>query len=534
MKRQIPEPIDATPQKRIYWAIIADYTLELGISELVDNAIDSWIRNKKQRGLLVEITLDFHHNTILVADNAGGIREEEISVIVSPGETSNEIGGETIGIFGVGSKRAVVYLSRETVIKTRYQNKKTLLVEISDSWLKTEDWELLIYEEDDPIPEGSTIIEMSKLRDFALTTTEESRLFEHLSVTYARIIQDGGFQLVLNGNSVTPKTFDIWSFPPDFSPHKYTARHSFSLSDEEKEIRYAITAGLAAKGEPGNQEYGVYFYCNKRLVGKAIKEFAVGFSKGKIGSPHPSIMLMRVIVEIEGESDFLPWNSSKSGINYHHPVFTAIQETVVSLGLTFSKVSKHFSSDDGWKKNIFPHSQGDIREIELDLSLPKLRLFLPPIPRRKQKKYTDQLRAENKALAKQKPWIVGLYEAFIVIEVMKKEKLQQGNRISLMLLVNILEIGFKEYLVKESGKEYSDTELSRIYRDRRQVIRELKKNSILKQEEVTLIEHYFDIRNDLMHKRASASISNDDLQNLKQLTENLLRKMFNIRFPDPE
>jgi hypothetical protein len=34
--------IDATPNKRIYRSIIADYDLNTGISELIDNAIDVW------------------------------------------------------------------------------------------------------------------------------------------------------------------------------------------------------------------------------------------------------------------------------------------------------------------------------------------------------------------------------------------------------------------------------------------------------------------------------------------------------------
>ncbi len=35
--------LDGTPEKRMFWSIIADYDLRTGMCELVDNAIDIWM-----------------------------------------------------------------------------------------------------------------------------------------------------------------------------------------------------------------------------------------------------------------------------------------------------------------------------------------------------------------------------------------------------------------------------------------------------------------------------------------------------------
>ena len=65
----------------------------------------------------------------------------------------------TIGIFGVGTKRAVVALAQEVRIRTR-QGAATYLIEFDDAWLKdSEDWHLPVYEVP-AISPGSTHIEL--------------------------------------------------------------------------------------------------------------------------------------------------------------------------------------------------------------------------------------------------------------------------------------------------------------------------------------------------------------------------------------
>ena len=111
MKEQL-EKINASPTKRIYLSIIADYNLEKAICELIDNAIDSWKLLGRINSLKIDIELDSDRQIITVTDNAGGVRRDDILKLVSPGESTIEEGDESIGIFGVGSKRAVVYLSQ--------------------------------------------------------------------------------------------------------------------------------------------------------------------------------------------------------------------------------------------------------------------------------------------------------------------------------------------------------------------------------------------------------------------------------------
>jgi len=104
--------LDATPPKEIYRSIIVDYDLKLGICELADNAIDIWTKKGSTNQLDININLDTDQQKITIIDNAGGIGENNILDFISPGRTGNTAQEETIGIFGVGSKRAVVALAQ--------------------------------------------------------------------------------------------------------------------------------------------------------------------------------------------------------------------------------------------------------------------------------------------------------------------------------------------------------------------------------------------------------------------------------------
>jgi len=120
MKTEI-DTVDAVPSKRLFLSIIADYDLNRSICELIDNAIDIWIKNGKASSIKVD--LELNQQTIVISDNAGGVEKSDLHLIVGPGQTSNVSADETIGIFGVGTKRAVVALSQDikeiTCIRSR-------------------------------------------------------------------------------------------------------------------------------------------------------------------------------------------------------------------------------------------------------------------------------------------------------------------------------------------------------------------------------------------------------------------------------
>src|SRR5205809_165760 len=133
MKKEV-DRVDATPSKRTFLSIIADYDLNRSICELVDNGLDVWVRGGRSRPITVSISLDKSQQTITVEDNAGGLPKADLGYIVGPGQTGTKPSDETIGIFGVGTKRAVVALAQDIRIKTRHAHDKTYQVDFDDNW----------------------------------------------------------------------------------------------------------------------------------------------------------------------------------------------------------------------------------------------------------------------------------------------------------------------------------------------------------------------------------------------------------------
>lgn len=523
MKKQLKD-LDATPSKRIYLSIIADYHLTTALCELIDNSIDSHTVNKLEKILKVNIVLDYQQQSIVVTDNAGGIEEKDIKLIVSPGESRNDADAETIGIFGVGSKRAVIALSQRIRISSRHLTKKTLAIEIDDEWIKDPDWTIPVYEVD-PISTGSTIINLDKLRD-ALNEEDHDRLINHFGATYALFIDSGKIEISVNGIPIKPVFFDqSWSYPPTFEPKNYLGNLTL---DPLNIIEFDIIAGLTQQGDPAGGEYGVYFYCNNRLISRAYKGYEVGFRTGKAGQPHPSISLTRVIVKLKGKSTLMPWNSSKSEINTRSTTFRTILEYLEQIITNYARASR--SMADEWNTKVFPFKTGEVNRVAIQELSSGSNLHLVPIPRKKSQKYIDIIKQNNKAIAEKKPWVKGTYEAIIAVEEISKLKIEQSNRISLLILDSTLEIAFKDYLVNESSKPYSAPRLATIMANRTDVHKEMQTLVKFKTDTWKKVNYFYNLRCELVHKKVAATVSDEDLENFRDLVEYMFKKMFKLNF----
>lgn len=524
MKTEIGH-VDAIPSKRLFKSIIADYGLNHSICELIDNALDIWIKKGKSSPLEINIDFEMNQQTISVSDNAGGVKKSELHLIVGPGQTSNLPDGETIGIFGVGTKRAVVALAQDIKITTRYETNKTYRLEFDESWLMNEDWNLPLYEIDD-ITEGTTIVELQKLR-FQLTDEALTHLKQHLRATYARFLHNNKVIINLDKESIQPLNFENWAYPPDYSPHKYITDLK---SGDGGTLQVEIIAGLTRESSPAGGEYGVYFYCNDRLIARALKNYDVGFATGLAGLPHPSVSLVRVIVSLNGDAQLMPWNSSKSGINSNHNMFLALRTSIVQDVKYYASLSRILSRKEGsWPENVFKYSSGKIRDIEIANLSDARKSYLLPLPKSKIR-YAEKVKQVNQAIGKDYPWTTGLYESIIAIDLIFNQKLEQKNRLCLIVLDSTLEIAFKEYLVNESGTFYNDSKLSKLFNSRHDVHEAIKSHITFDDKIWKKISHYYNLRNKLVHERATVGIDDSQIEDYRSVVENVLEQLFNLSF----
>ncbi len=512
--------LDATPEKRTFLSIISEYDLKKSICELIDNAIDLWSQRKRV-DLEIKIIADDRQQTISIEDNAGGIEESKLDHIVSPGKTTNDISDDVIGYFGVGSKRAVIALAQDIAIHSRFENEKSFTVKIDEHWI-TQDtsWQLPYAESQKQVTPYTTIIELSKLR-IQISSEEISDLKKHLSEVYSKFL-DRGASIKVNGDRITAINFDDqWSYPPNLYPTQFSAQ----IPIENRKVDVEILSGLIDHpGDPDNS-YGIFLYCNNRLIARGLTDFIVGFSSGMIGNPHYNISLVRTIVKIKGQSRDMPWDSSKSGINSKHPVFQSLRQSIIDVTKRFAQISR--SLQGKWDTEVFIHKTGHIVVEKLDtiISIPKY--YFPAPPASKQK-WHQKITNANASVIAQKPWASGLLESIIAVDLLFKHSLSQKNRLCLIILDSAIEIAYKEYLINE--KNIGIRRFKDIADNRADVQKEIEKSINIAQPTIKKINYYYKLRCDLIHERATPNITDLQIEDYRAIVEGLLKNMFGLNF----
>lgn len=510
----------------MFWSIISDYGLETGICELIDNAIDLWMSGDRKGVLKVEIDLDVDRQLISVVDNAGGLSQEDLRLLVAPGGSKIDPNAELIGVFGVGSKRAGIALGEHVVISTRASKGRSFELDITKQWLESEDWQLPAYEIPDIDP-GTTRVAVSHLRT-PLSREGVQDLFVHLGEVYEWFLGQGCI-IELNDVSVEPQNFELWAYPPGFGPR--LATFDLPLGKNEK-LSVEITAGLIRDRDPELDNYGVYFYCNHRLVVKELKAREVGyFVTSEAGVPHPDASLCRAIVRLQGPAKLMPWNSSKSGINYSHPAFHQLRPTLIKLVSHFSSLSRRLKDD--WDAKVFRHEAGTIEKVDpADVASGK-RLVLPPLPR-VNRAQSDQLKTKNKSQIQSKPWTLGLVEAIAAVDIISRQRLETKNRIALVLLDSNFEIALKEFIVHRLDlfppDKFGDAAIAKLFKNRDDVIAAVAQKVSIPMPLLDTARHYYLMRNKLIHERATVGILDSDVNNYRLTIEKILELLFDLQF----
>jgi hypothetical protein len=527
-RKKVFETVDGTPEKRLFLSIISDYDLRTGICELVDNALDLWTTNGRSNELAIDVTLDVERQIIQVVDYAGGVNEADLRLLIAPGASRNAPEDELIGIFGVGGKRAAVALGEHVEIRTRQGKGRSLQIEITNDWLSVDDWQIEAYEIA-PIEPSSTIVDISKVRQ-SFSSDDVDEMMLHLGETYSWFLRNG-CTIKLNGDAVVAREFKAWAYPPGFQPRQA----DFVIAPAHKgKLRVKMTAGLITDRIPEAENYGVYLYCNHRLIVKELRTRDVGyFVTGEAGVPHPDASLCRVVVELEGPAELMPWNSSKSGISFNHPAFATIRPKIIWLVSYFSSLSRRLKHD--WDAQVFAYPKGNMEPINPAEMLSGKKIALPKLPSTRKPARIDVLRSKNKRVMSSQPWTVGLVEAMGAVELVTRQNLESKNRIALILLDSNFEIGLKEFIVHRADlfppPVYNDAKIAALFKSRHQVINEVKQHVTLPAALLGKVSHYYTLRNKLIHERASVGISDRQVDDYRAVVEKVLKALFNLKFP---
>ena len=520
------QDVDGTPVKRVILSIISDYDLKTGLCELVDNAIDQWSDRNYSGNLTIDLTMDVARQVMSVRDNAGGVGKDELYLLISPGRSRNEPTAELIGVFGVGGKRSVIALAEHTEIKTRFRNEQTHELDITPTWINSDDWRLPAYAVPNIEP-NTTIVSLSYLRS-PITENDVDRIRVHIGQTYDWF-RKRGCVINLNDEIVAPVDFENWSYFPDFKPR----RSKFPVKVAGcGDFSCEITSGLIRDRNAEENNYGVYFYCNNRLIQKEVKAREVGyFISGESGVPHPDSSLCRTIVRLNGPANGMPWISNKSGINYSHPVFKAISRAIIDANSYYTKVSRRLKDDF---RQVTRYESGDI-EVAASTETPTgTRLILPDVPKDFRPPRGTRQKKRNEAQLNNKPWLLGLVEGIDAVDLLERSPLETKNRFSLIVLDSTFEIALKEFIVHNkklfSPREFDDAAIAALFKKRTEVIKVVREKVTISDDIIDLAGHYYEMRNKLIHERVTADVRSDDVRKYRTVVESVLHTLFDVNF----
>jgi len=140
----------AAPTKQFFVSMLTrDISLSDAILDLVDNCLDGALRTAN--GVKVDyskffVNISLSSNSFSIEDNCGGIpRSIAKAYAFKMGRETDDdrdMDNETIGMYGVGMKRAIFKMGRDAIVKTLC-NEDAYEVPISSAWLDNKDWEPL-------------------------------------------------------------------------------------------------------------------------------------------------------------------------------------------------------------------------------------------------------------------------------------------------------------------------------------------------------------------------------------------------------
>ncbi|PRH82257.1 ATP-binding protein [Arenimonas caeni] len=329
----------AVPTKQFFVSMLTrDISLDDAILDLIDNCLDGAMRLANGG----DVDYGKHHVKIKLSkdlfsieDNCGGIpREVAINYAFKMGRDADDkrdADTETIGMYGVGMKRALFKMGTDALVKTRH-GEDTFEVHIDSNWLSDKEWREL------PIKVPSKAAEMldypgtsivvkdlypgvaKHFANAAFINDVETAISHHFTMFLQR-----GLRIELNGRSVKPVRVEVLVSRRKDGPAPYVYQKTIDG------VLVSITVGLNTsrqyEGDSDHDEVGDFagqrnsatagwtVLCNDRAVIVGDKSRLTGWGDG-IPLYHDQFIVITGIIEFRAkDAKKLPVTTTKRALD---------------------------------------------------------------------------------------------------------------------------------------------------------------------------------------------------------------------------
>lgn len=329
-----------------------DIELNDAILDLLDNCLDGVVRIRQHEGVSrdsgdyykgYKASITISKDRFVIEDNCGGIPLDiarERAFRMGRDETSPKDEVATVGIYGIGMKRAIFKLGKSSVV-TSVTKENAFQVIIPNDWESQDEWDFSIQMIDTDHNQYGTKIEVSDLNESIRKQWSEqdhldnfvSVLISHIKKSYSLIIERG-FIVTVNGIVVEgdPVSF-IWS--DDANGIK-----PYIFKNEVGGVSIKVVVGFyappptidesdsIAEGSPrrSSLDAGWTVICNDRVVLYNNKDHLTGWGENGVPKYHTQFIGIRGVVEFtSNDPEKLPMTTTKIGVDLASPLYADVK-----------------------------------------------------------------------------------------------------------------------------------------------------------------------------------------------------------------
>jgi len=327
---------NATPTKSFFVTMLTrDISLADAILDLVDNCLDGVLRESEDDTNPIDysqysVRIDLDKDRFSIVDNCGGIPIEIARnyAFKLGRETDDDRDSkkETIGMYGIGMKRALFKMGEESFVKTR-NNSDHYEVRISSKWLESKTWDSLpITEltEDDDLKESGTIIQVDNLHNGVKKHFDNDHFVSELRVAIGEhftTFLKKGFQIYVNDVSIKPVFLEVLVLENPEGPAPFFYRK------ETDEVTVTMVIGLNSRKLFYDEDVvdledyklpetaGWTIFCNERAVIVGDKSRITGWGDN-LPFYHAQFAIITGMVEFRSNrADKLPVTTTKRALD---------------------------------------------------------------------------------------------------------------------------------------------------------------------------------------------------------------------------
>lgn len=371
--------LDGGPTKRFFVSMLTrDIEANDAILDLIDNSVDGAMRASREKldqrkpfdGFVVNLIVN--EQKFEINDNCGGIPDDYIEDAFRLGRPNIDKDGDlpTIGMYGIGMKRAIFKFSKSAIVLSDNGN-KVHEIEYSSEWLDPDNdsWSLPYEVENSSGGERGVEISSENLKhDIAKLFSSSSfinSLQREISEHFGYIMQRG-LRIFLNGEELKSRVLSLLSVD-DFE-QAGIAPYDYFFESGGLSIR--VTVGLfrplsredeidAELNGPSEREVaGISVICNDRVILLHDRSMRTGWGDGGVPQYHPQFRsIAGFAVFTSSDADLLPVSTTKRGLDVGDESYLKARKALIEGIKTFTDFTNKWKGMESEANEYFKQAK---------------------------------------------------------------------------------------------------------------------------------------------------------------------------------